>query len=414
MKYALKWAVNLTLTLPIAVHAFGLGEIVGAGLQVGGKLIGAGIDKAKDAMRDPEAEARRKREEDAKMVAEFQKAIDAVESRPGLTPLQREKAVMTIQKSFAMVQAVVQMQEQAEANRRAQSDRIFSAQGLAGLAGDAAMGAVSNRMAIAQADAMVKAGIPQAQSKAALAQVDGQAIMNAQLKSNSVMREVDKVLSVNPLQLDPKPLQAATDLALSQEVKIANLPSANPSVTADHQPTLQTNAFTPDLGKKVCVLFDGAPNALSLLKKQLLKDGHALEDDPTRADVIFRIEGEYLVPESKQFSGTQRSLATILESDNFLWTPEKKLMGSIGAGLGQLVLGMAAAQGSQVPKELLNSNPAAIQQSVMLVVSREPRDGKATRISASKSLSSEKILAKSMSEEVYGEMLTKLGLDGRL
>lgn len=46
------------------VYAWGLTDLVGVGMQAGGKLVWAGVEKATEAKPDPEAEAARKREDE--------------------------------------------------------------------------------------------------------------------------------------------------------------------------------------------------------------------------------------------------------------------------------------------------------------------------------------------------------------
>lgn len=334
-------------------HAFGIGDLVSIGIQAGGKVIGAavdaGIDKAKDAMRDPEAEAAKKREEERRVAERFQKDQAAIEARQDLSPLQRERLSLMLKKQFEQMQQFKQFVEMAEARQTAERDQIFTGAGLLGVVGEAAVNTPSVAVARAdamahspiyraqvraqseavfrQADAAVAAGIPQAQSRVVLAQADVLAksgIPQAGSKQADVERGTEVAAAVagtnNQGTGQPVPQAAGKTGALpvSENMKTGGAP----------------DAFSPDLGKKIYAEFVDSSTQTKKLRDALVARGHVLADKREDADVVYLIEGEYVVPENKQYQGVRVSAGNLLETpDKPIPEPEKKLMGSLGSGV---------------------------------------------------------------------------------
>ena len=102
--------------------SFGINDVLSIGIQAGGKLLGAavdsGIDKARDAMRDPEAEAAKAREEELKLVEQFRKQVAEIESMPDLRPLDRERLILQLEKQYAMAARFQSFVEVADARQR--------------------------------------------------------------------------------------------------------------------------------------------------------------------------------------------------------------------------------------------------------------------------------------------------------
>lgn len=419
-------AIVASCFLPLTAHAF-LGEIIGVGINVGSKLIGAGIDKAKDAMRDHEAEAKKKKEEQDKQLLAYNASIDAIEGKTDMGHLQKEKAVMRVNKQFEMVQGIARLQEQAAAMRRAENDKLFTAGGLLGVVGDAAAGAAGTRMALAQADVMVKAGIPQMQTKAAFARLDATDMGALQARSRSVVAGVDAVVkqgaallptaqgampaveqAANALaQMQPADVLPVGAAATAQATEVGDSGTATPASGAAHIAVV-ANAFTPDLGLKIGLAFEGAPKKLRDIKAALSAQGHQLVEDLNLADVVYRFEGDYVVKENKQHSGIEKNLGSILDDDAFAWSPEKKMLGGIGSSLGKVFMAVAQSQGKNVQ---LPEAPA-MEQTVVLLVAREPKDGKSSRISAISVVRNDQAMPKELAKRAYDELMGKLGLSG--
>ncbi|PJF46097.1 MAG: hypothetical protein CUN48_15530, partial [Candidatus Thermofonsia Clade 3 bacterium] len=134
-------------------YAFGIGDIVSIGIQAGSKIVGAavdaGLEKVKESMRDPEAEAREKAEQERKIAEAFQKQVDEIEAKPGLRPIDREKLVLTLRRQQEWAKQIQAFVEQAEARQKAERDKIFTASGFLGVVGEAALNTPS--MVIARA-----------------------------------------------------------------------------------------------------------------------------------------------------------------------------------------------------------------------------------------------------------------------
>lgn len=387
-------------------HAF-LNELIGAGVQVGGKLIGAGIDKAKDSLRDHEAEAREKEAAQAKQVQAYNDAVAKIEAQDNLTPFQKERAVRQIKKQFEMVEKIQNLEAQAEASRRAQRDRLFTAEGMVGLAGDAAIGAASTRIVLAQADAMVKAGIPQAQTKSALEQVDrNMATQQMTGHTREVLAAAGQAMMSNIEKA--KPLPSITEQAeFSSEVVIEQAEALK--VAALEAERNRGTAFDPDLGRPIAIEFVGSDELQKQWRDKLIALGHQVVE-PSQADVVYRIEGEYWVPDTSLFKGTHQNVATILDN-RFSWKPEKKTSGAISVGFNKFLLAASKAQGGQIPPELQNHNFEAFRQNVLIVVSRTPKAGPTTRFAVEREVRADQVQAQSMTKDAYEELSKTLGFN---
>lgn len=409
-----KAAISCALLAATPAHAF-LNELIGAGVEVGGKLLGAGIDKVKDSMKDHEAEARQKKEAQDKQLNAFNEAVARVEERTDLTPLQKERAVRRVQQQFDFANRIAALDEQTQAHRKAQRDRMFTAEGMLDTVGNAAVGAASTRIALAKADAMVAAGVPQAQTRNVFSQIDAAAVNDAREKTQRVlaMAAVSTVESaaaqLPTAQVSDDEAAARPPVAVSSENQA--LIHAATATEVRVAASLPMTAFTPDLERKISLIFVGAPKTQDALRARLVAMGHQVVEDVSVADVIYRIEGEYVVPEGKQFSGTRQSFGEILDAKAIAWQPERKMAGTIGAGVTKFMFALGKAQGAQIPKELEVGNSDSLKQDVLLVISREPKDGKATRASVSRVASSPDVQAVPMVLATYAELLEQLGVN---
>jgi hypothetical protein len=173
------------------------------------------------------------------------------------------------------------------------------------------------------------------------------------------------------------------------------------------------NAFSPDLGRRIALDFVGSPRLQQELASKLQALGHEVVAKAD-ADVVYRIEGEYQALENRQSSGVTHDLGAILESDTFAWKPQSKISGSVGSGVSKLLFAIGQAQGAQIPRELRDAhqqaNSGALKQSVLLVISREPRGGSASRAAFSREASSQEVVAVGLAKQVYQLMVTELGV----
>jgi hypothetical protein len=423
-----KPAVQLLISMVMLVtatpsHAF-LGDLIGAGVNAGAKLLGAGIDKAKDGLKDHEAEARKKQEAEAAQLQNFKEAVSKIESRSDMTQLQKEKAVRAVRKQFEMVTTITRMQEQAEAQRRAERDKLFTAEGLVGVAAGVAIDAASTRAVFAQADAMVKAGVPQARTREVFASVDGASVQAAQDRTRQVLastavaavadallpKEATTAANISTVAADVPAQQIAESKA---ELKGTEADEVPPTERAQASPVASANAFSPDRGRKIALDFVGSPRLQQELASKLQALGHEVVAK-AEAEVVYRIEGEYQAQENRQLSGVTHDLGAILESDAFAWKPQSKISGTVGSGVSKLLLAIGQAQGAQIPRELRDAhqqaNSGALKQSVLLVISREPREGSGSRAAFSREASSQDVVAVGLAKQVYQLMVNELGL----
>lgn len=425
-------AASAVLSLILQVgqaNAFGLGDLVSIGIQAGGKLVGAAIDKGVDAvkesMRDPEAEAREKAEQERKIAEMTQKQIDAIESKPGLRPIDREKLILGLKQSWQAAKEMQALVERAEARQKAERDKIFTAGGILGVVGEAAMSSpsmvmarasamtkdpvwqaqrrASNEAIFAQANAQVAAGVPQANARAILAQADvlqksgipqagAKTIVEnaeglADAKSSAMQVAMDANTEPSSVEKDSKGNAGADDLgnaSLSQVANAAPMPA---------------DAFSPDLGRKLWIEFEDSPTETAALRKLLQERGHFIAPSKEEAEVVYLVQGEFEIPESKLHEGLTKSLGALLENPAMMIEPPPaKAMGKFSVGLMSALLGSA---GRQMPETATKG----YRQRALLVIARQPKDDKETRASVLLKERGEAIqasgLAKSARERLY-------------
>lgn len=243
-------AITIAGLFPTAMaHAFGVGDLVSIGVQAGSEIVRAAgskaVDTIKDSMRDPEAEAREKEEQERKLAEQMQKQIDEIEAMPNLRPIDRERLVLKLKQTWQASKETQAFVEYAEAQQKAERDRVLTVGGIAGVVGRAAMSSPSmvvaqadlmannpvwraeqrmhNEAAFRQADAMVAAGIPQAKAQGVLAQADA-------LKDTGLTQAGTKAIVDNAEEL-AKVKQTSQDaailLASANETSIPSAPQAS-------------------------------------------------------------------------------------------------------------------------------------------------------------------------------------------
>lgn len=399
-------------------HAFGMGDVLSMGVNLGSKVVGAavgaGVDKVKDAMRDPEAEAAKKKAEDQKVADKYQQALAEIESHREWSPLQRERGVMGVKKAFASVQQMQQFVQAAEASQKAQRDQIFTPSGLMGAVGQAALSTPSMAMAQAdimsksptmrsqinsslqQADLQVAAGIPQAQAKAAIALTD------------SVVDGISKVALAGQL---PSAVGSVNADAMSTQKlpgDAANTPPPDASALVSSAKTESTNAFSADLGKKIYLEFVGSARQTKALRDVLQARGHSVTERKNEAEISYLVEGEYVIAENKEHKGLNVSVAQLLDDPNKpMEKPDTKASGMVSAGFGKLVSVMAQAQGVNIPKAAASSG---YRQQLLLVAARQPKDGAESRFAVFKEVDSSSLEGVALAKNANAEMLDRLGV----
>jgi hypothetical protein len=366
------FAFPLYFAAPSPALAFGLVDVLSGALQVGAKIgsaaVGMAVDSAKEAMRDPEEEKRKQQAEEARLAEDYRKATAEIEAKNELSPLQRERLLIQfkdMQETLVQMRAFIARTETAQ---RAERDRIFTPAGLLGATVEAA--ANSPSLAMKKADQMVKDGIPQRQTREAMARFDA----GKQKPSTSSAALLSRAIQPAPILALPTDVSAAN--ALMSEVKQEHASAQTTEVQEEH-----TLAFSPDKNRKIHLEFIGAPSLTRHLFRILQAQGYILTNTPSEADVRYRFEGDLLVPESSIHAGLRVDAGSFLENPQFIPAPEKKTSGQVKSVLRSVFLGLAKAQGANLPAGANEAGVGDYAQDVVIVASRHA-DGFETRISS--------------------------------
>lgn len=416
-------------------NAFGLGDLVGIGIRLGGELAGAAAGKAVDAikesMRDPEAEARAKAEQERKLAEQLQRQIDKIEATPNLRPIDREKLVIQLKESYQAVKEMQAFIEKAEAQQRAERDKIFTAGGILGVVGEAAMSSpsmvmaranamtkdpvwqaqrrASNEAIFAQANAQVAAGTPQANARAILAQADVlQKSGIPQAGAKTITENAESVATAKDAAIQ---VATAANAAPSSEetgnsgnAGADDSGNASLSRIANAAAPMPADAFSPDLGRKLWIEFEDSPTETAALRKLLQGRGHTLAPSKEEAEVVYLVQGEFEIPESKLHEGMTKSVGALLENPGLpIEPPAAKTMGKFSVGIASALLRSA---GRQVPEMAANG----YRQRVLMVIARQPKDGKETRASVVQKAQGEAIEAAKLAKAAKEEMYRMLGV----
>lgn len=350
------------------VYAWGLTDLVGVGMQAGGKLVGASVEKATEAKPDPEAEAARKREDERVATEHYQKLSEEIEAKPGLRPIEREKLILSLQGGKVLTEKIKYATDCAEEKRKEERDKLFTPSGAVGAVGNASL---------------------------------NQVVANVNV-SNAVTRSVSNGVAI--VQVDKGIKVGASGMAdvMSHSEQVS-------SRDASHVMSVK-DAFSPDLGKSVFIEFVGSPSATTQFKKLLAARGHHLVDSKDQADVVYLAEGEFTVPDTKLYSGISNDAGELLENPSLtLPTPEKKLTGGLKLGLTKFMVAMAQVDTQALPDTVLPHEGMYLQK-VLMVIARQPKGEKETRFSVSKSAETETLEGAKMVSLTTTELFDRLGL----
>lgn len=350
------------------------GDLLGIGVQVGGKLVGAAMDKMTE--KSPEELAKEQAEQDRKMAAQMDKDIASIEAQPNLRPIDRERLILKLRDLYAQNKEGAAFLARVDAQKRAERDKLFTAGGFTGVVGSAAVNQAGTHVALKEAD---------------LAANDPNAYKN--LQNVQQAQSVANIVS-----------------AARKTAEILSTPGEQPAsavVAASHNGALPADgdAFAPDMGKKIWIEFEGSQEQTDHFRKMLADRGHTLATSQDHAEVTYLVQGEYSIPDTGLYSGMIVPVSKILDNPSEEITPpEKKTSGSIKRGLSTFML---VAAGQQVPKEAQDNR---YRQKVLLVLARQPKDGTETRVSVVSSTESEKIEATILAQKSLEEMLELLGI----
>lgn len=360
--------------ISLPAHAELFGDLIGIGVQVGGKLTGAAIDKMTE--KSPEELAQEQAERDSKMAAQMERDLAAIEAQPNLRPIDRERLVLQYRELYAKNKDFEEFLKRSDAQKRAERDKLFTVGGLTGAVGTAAVNQAGTHVALKEAE--LAANDPSAYKNLQKAQA-------AQSTANTVsaIKKTTDILS----QPGEQPASAVVAATNNGEIP----------ATGD--------AFAPDLGKKIWIEFDGSSSQTEYFRKLLVDHGHVLAESQDDAEVTYLVQGEYSIPETGLYNSLLVPVGKILENPSEEITPpEKKTSGSIKRGLSTFML---VAAGQQVPKEAQDNR---YRQKVLLVLARQPKDGKETRVSVVSTTASEKIEATVLAQKSLGDMQSLLGI----
>lgn len=406
MKNQLFLAAVLTIGTVHPAWSWGTNDWLTLGIKAGSALVGAGVDKLKDSLRDPEAEAAARREEERKLARQFQERVEAIETEQDLTPLQRERLYLVLKTTYANTLAFRRLEALAEERQRQQRDKIFTTSGLLGVVADAALSTPS--VAMAQAEAITKSPIHRAEMQAGHAVLMARADHAAQTGQAMSALATPATLPVVPMPDLPPEAEATAGHA---RMELAGL-QAQAAHDAAHleMPAPPLNAFAPDLGARLWIEFIGSPSETAYLRQQLAALGHTLATTREAADVVYRIEGEYVVTETAQFHGLRRDVGELLEPGSApIPIPEKKSLGGFKLGLGKLLYNVVRSQG-EASSALEPKQQRTFDQKLLLVIARQPQGGRETRLSAMRAQDTDILPGQELAREARDELYTTMGL----
>ena len=363
------------------------------GIKLGGAVVESAVDSVSDAMRDPEAERRKAQEEKENAARQYAQFLAEVESMKELTALQRERAVYAYKDVQAANKIMGELIVRSEEAQRTQRAKIFTPTGLLGAAIESA--ASSPAVAMRQANQMVKAGIPQQQTKDVMAQMDGHGAANAKILLASA-GAAQEIATPQPDVSEAKALIADIQAKQQAEAKQIQNVSETP--------------FSQDRGKRVFVEFINAPKFSAHLAEQLKAQGLQVSNTPEEAEVRYRFEGDLQIPESQRYSALQVDVGSFLEKPEAITPPEKKTSGQVKAIVGSIFLGLARAQGSNIPPAVKSADDNTYGQDVVVVASRWA-EGKEIRVSSRRKQRTAEVGGDQIIQETTRDLFWLLGLE---
>lgn len=397
----------VALHISVNAHAFGLGDIVGAAINAGSKLGSAAAGKAMDSFRDPAKEEAERKKKEQETLDAFNRTVDEVEARKDLTPLQREKLVLSLQNSYGQAIYMMRFVAQAEERQRAARDQVFTAQGLAGVAAGSV--AAMPSATFAQADMMVKAGIPQRQANETLSRVDnGGNIIPA--KPNPI----GAVVAAETQAQAQKTVQENIEKQGSELKEMIEDAKKEERPGALQTPPQKLTFFSPDLGRKLFVEFKGSQKLTSQMRAQLANQGYMIVDDSSQADVTYLIEGEYNYRETSRYEGFQLDAGAFYDNPKDPEPAKEKLSGKIKSTIfgGLLLIGQTQAQmrGQQLQQVNIPSQGNGTTQSALLVAARQANGEKEYRVSSLQKTEGTDVAAQRLLNTALVDLLGKLGV----
>lgn len=386
---------------PATAHAFGLGDLIHIGIQAGMRVGGAAIDKAIDSMKDPEVEAEKKRLEEEelqrKTVAAYLKATEEIESRSDLTSMQRERLTLALRKQYEFAGTLRQLEVAAEAQRKAERDQLLSPAGLAGVAIESAVSSPS--VVMAQADAMVKAGIPQAQNRAILARIDDRGNVLPTYRDPYAAAQLQAHVNQASQQA------IAPHLAEMSQIAGQVASAFNQAVAAEAPRAAPAGYFAQDYGRRLYVEFSGSQLLTAKLRELLTARGYALTDDRADAYVTYLFQGEFTMDETNRREGLVEDVGRYVDNPRPLEQPPEKTTGKVKQALA---LGFfTLATGGQVATPA----PQPQHQQVLVMVVRQVPGERESRLSVHVTRRGDFPQTAEMVDSALRQLFTEIGFD---
>jgi len=360
--------------------AVGIADFVSAGINVIGKVGGAAIDKAMED--SPEEMESKRQKERIDREAKFHEAIAKIEARTDMTPLDKEKLTRQVSKTMGMAETISNFAAQQELNRRAQRDQMFTAGGMAGVVGDAALSTPSAIMA--RADIAVKTGAPQAESRRAIAgandlmktgrpQAQSRAAVEAAMTGGAVRPTVADVQLGGSPEDRAKVNEGVANIIAQHQGEIdkakAEIEAAKPKeLLSEPEPT---NLASLDKGRKIYVEFVGGKKLTELLQLVFKDSGHTVVASAAEAEVLYQFDGEYAISPEGRRDGLIERVGAYSDNTHPLEAPKEQ--SSMKNAVGGFLASMAGLQ--------VRPTSGIYRQAVLMVVNRH-FDGKDARVSA--------------------------------
>lgn len=363
-------------------HAFGNNDLFSAGFSLLGQIGGAVVDKAL-ADSPEEIEAKRLKEK-AALDTQFKEAVAKIDSNKEMTPLQKEKMVRITAKQFGMADTVNNLNAQQELEKNKQTDKMFTAGGLVGAVGNAALSTPS--AAIARADAAVAMGQPQSQSRNVLAQYDARQAGRPQVTITPGQQANVADQLQGGLDAGKAKFNAEMDAAKSKDGFVVEQAAG---------------LAKQDKARKVFVEFVNGKALTEKLRVAFKDAGFTLVDNKAASDVAYQFDGEYNVASEPNRDGVSEPVGAFLDAHRTIEAPQIKT-GMLKSAAGGL---LAVFSGGQIKPQ---ATPSTYRQQVLIVANRHA-DGKDTRVSALSEKDAATLVPDTMIEEA---MLGIVGLVG--
>lgn len=393
--------------------AFGLGDLVNTGVTSGMKVGGALFSKMTEE--SPEEKERKRQQEKAQREVQFRDLVVKIEARADLTPLQKEQAVRQAAKMMGMADTISNLMAQQEARQRAERDNMLTVGGIAGVVGNAAINSPS--VVMARADAQVKLGIPQAESRRAIDQADA-AMKTGKPQAQS--REAMAALGGAVPQHTLAEVQAAAGDTTEQKEKIQDAMQASidqhQGEMADAKATIAAakpkNAYSvtglsdlagQDKGRKVYVEFIGGKKLTEHLQQAFKDNGYNVVASAAEAEAVYQFDGEYDVLPSASHEGLAQPVGTLSDDTKLITPPkEKSTLSSLKGTVGSFFVSMA---GAPLKKQSANGYSQAV-----LVVANRRLNGQDSRVSALSSGESETLEPSKLIDSAMVDLMKAVGI----